>query len=244
MKSTLFALITFFAPLTHLAQTPVSKTMPLKTGQQVRLHFDFPELIRVTTWDKNEISITGTASINGGEHDDAFQLITSDDGSSISIKNEIRDMKNLPQRVTVHDGAEKIVFKNKEEFKKHEQQQGKKYNQVSYGIDMDIILDIKIPANTQTIIESIYGMVEISNFNGPLTVEATYGGVDVAVKEPGVGQITAETSHGEIYTNLDAKFEGKPSDNDFHTLVSVTPGRGPSYKLDSTYGNVYLRKSR
>jgi hypothetical protein len=48
-------------------------------------------------------------------------------------------------------------------------------------------------------------MVEIKNFNGPLAVEATYGGVDVSVAEKSVGELLAETDYGQIYTNLDSK---------------------------------------
>jgi hypothetical protein len=245
MKSILFALIIFLSPLAPFAQTPINKTVSVKSGQQVELHFDFPELIKITTWDRNEVSIEGSVSINGGEHDDAFQLVISNEGKAVTIKNKIINMKNLPQRVTVFDGAEKIIFKNKEEYTKYQQQQGKRFTRVSYGLDMDIILEIKIPANTSTTVESIYGMVEVWNFDGPLAVKATYGGVDVAVNEQGVGQITAETNHGEIYSNLDAKFDGRSSaDDHFHTLVSATPGRGPAYTLDSRFGNVYLRKAQ
>ena len=48
------------------AQTPVNKTWPVAAAQKIFLRFDYPELIKISTWDKNEISITGSASINGG----------------------------------------------------------------------------------------------------------------------------------------------------------------------------------
>jgi hypothetical protein len=227
------------------AQTPVNKVLPVKGGQKISMRFDYPELVRISTWDKNEISIQGTVSINGGENDDAFELITSTDGNVVSVKNEIKNMKNLPHRITVHDGAQKIVFRNKEEMKKYQQENGViSYNRVSYGLEMEIVLDIKIPRNTETDIESVYGMVEVKDFVGPLSVVATYGGVDAALAERTVGEIIAETNHGEIYTNLDTKFTGEASrQGDFHTYVSAKPGNGPTYTFDSKYGNVYLRKA-
>jgi hypothetical protein len=116
---------------------------------------------------------------------------------------------------------------------------------MSWGADMDIKLEIKVPRNVETRIESVYGMVEISNFAGPLTVEATYGGVDVAVAERSTGEIVAETNYGEIYSNLEVKFSGEPNRNkDFHTYVTAKPGSGPSYSFESKYGNVYLRKAQ
>jgi hypothetical protein len=232
-------------PTLEYAQTPVNKSIPLKAGQKINLHFDYPELVRVSTWDKNEISIQGTVSINGGENDDAFGLIESSTSNLISVKNEIKNMKNLPHRITIYDGAQKIVFRNKEELKKYQAEKGSThYNHMSYGLDMEIILEIKVPRNVETTIESVYGMVEVKDFNGPLTVDATYGGVDAALMERAIGQITAETNHGEIYSNLDVKFSGAESRyEDFHTYVSAKPGNGPNYNFDSKFGNVYLRKA-
>ncbi len=240
----LVSAVMVFLPILQYAQTTINKSIPVRTGQKIDIHFDYPELVKISTWDKNEISIQGTVFINGGENDDAFELVITNEGEIISIKNEIKNMKNLPHRITVFDGAQKIVFRNKEEFQKYQREHGKNYSHISYGTEMDILLEIKVPANTETVVESVYGMVEITSFNGPLTVVATYGGVDAAVKEQVVGQITAETNHGEIFSNLNAKFNGEASrQGDFHTYVSALPGKGPAYKFDSKYGNVYLRKA-
>ena len=245
MKTIFVLAMVMLIPIKEYGQTPINKSIPVKSGQKISMHFDYPELVRVSTWDKNEISIQGTVSINAGENDDAFELIATTSDNSISIKNEIKDMKNLPQRITITDGAQKIVFRNKEELKKYKEEHGlNTYNNMSYGLDMDIILEIKVPRNMETLVESVYGMVEIKDFSGPLTVNATYGGVDAALAERSIGEITAETNHGEIFTNLDAKFSGEASrQGDFHTFVSAKPGKGPSYSFDSKFGNVYLRKA-
>ncbi|HTE33848.1 MAG TPA: hypothetical protein VK666_25880 [Chryseolinea sp.] len=224
-------------------QTPINKTIPVQAGQHVVMHFDYPELIRVSTWDKNEIGIQGSVSINGGENDDAFELLTSTSGNTISIRNEIKDLKNLPHRITIKDGGQTITFKSQAEYKKYQQEQGRgSFDMVTNGVDMDILIEIKVPRNCKTNVESVYGMVEIKNFTGPLTVVATYGGVDAALTEKAAGEIAAETNFGEIYTNLDAKFGGQRTDEDFHTFVTAKPGNGPQYSFESKYGNVYIRK--
>ncbi len=231
--------------LKAFSQTPINKIIPVQSGQRIVMHFDYPELVRVSTWDKNEISIQGSVSINAGENDDAFELITSSSGNTVSIKNEIKNMKNLPHRITIVEGTQKIVFRNKDELRKYMQEKGRTdYDRMHYGLEMDILLEIKVPQNFETRVEAVYGMVEIKDFKGPLTVDATYGGVDVAIIEKATGEITAETNHGEIYTNLDVKFIGEASkQGDFHTYVSAKPGSGPSYNFDSKFGNVYLRKA-
>lgn len=226
------------------AQTPVNKTMAVRPGQKVSMHFDYPELVRISTWDKNEISVQGTVSINGGENDDAFVLNLDGSGATINIRSEIRDMKNLPHRITVVRDGQKVLFKNKAEFKKYCAENGTTFNRMSDGVDMDITLEVKVPRNMETHVESVYSIVEVREFTGPLTVEATYGGVDAAVEEKSMGKLTAETNYGQIYTNLNIAFDRTNiREEAFHTLVSAQPGSGPPYSFESKYGNVYLRRS-
>ena len=229
--------------LSSLAQTAINKSIPVSADQKINMHFDYPELVRVSTWDKNEISIQGSVSINGGENDDAFVLETSTSGNIVSIESRINGLKSLPQCITVNQGGQKIVFKTKADYRKYCDANGKNFNSMSTGVDMDIILEIKVPQNVETRVESVYGMVEIKQFSGPLIVEATYGGVDAALQEKSTGEVTAETNFGQIYTNLDVKFRADNiREEDFHTYVSAKPGNGPRYSFESKYGNVYLRK--
>jgi hypothetical protein len=235
------ALIT---PIEQYAQTQLNKTIPVQAGQKINMHFDYPDLIRVSTWDRNEISVQGTISINGGENDDAFLFESSVNGNTIDIRSSIKDLKHLPQRITIHRDGQKIMFRDKAEWKKYQQEHGQGYNTMSWGADIDIELNIKVPKNLYTRVESVYGMVEIKNFEGPLTVEATYGGVDAALAERSTGEVSAETNYGEIYSNLDAKFGGGGvREQDFHTFVTAKPGNGPKYSFESKYGNVYIRKA-
>jgi hypothetical protein len=230
---------------TGIAQLTVNKSIPVAAGQKLKIHFDYPELVKISTWDKNEINIQGTVLINGGENDDAFVLNTGTEGQTITVKNEIKDMKNLPHRITVKDGAQTLVFRDKAALRKYQQENGRaEFERMSWGVDMDIVLEIKVPHNMGTEIESVYGMVEVSNFTGPLTVRATYGGVDAALMERSIGAVTAETRYGEIYSNLEAQFGSDIGKHEaFHTLVQAKPGNGPSYTFESKYGNVYLRKA-
>ena len=232
------------AAITASAQTAINKTVPVTKGQTIRLKFDYPSPVKISTWDKNEISITGTVSINGGEHDDAFQLDVRNSSGTIYIKNEIKNMDAIPHRITVHDGDTKIVFRNKSEWKKYQDEHGKS-NNVNMGIDMEIELEIKVPRNVDTDVECVYGMVEVREFIGPLTVQATYGGVDASLTEKNIGELIAETNYGNIYSNLDLDVNKDGArEEDFHILVRANPGTGPRYKFESPYGNVYLRKSK
>ncbi len=231
-------------PGTASAQTPIDKTVPVTKGQTIRMRFDYPSPVKISTWDRNEISIKGTVSINGGEHDDAFKIDVRTSSNTIVITNEIENMDRIPQRITVHDGGTKIVFKNKSEWKKYQEEHGRS-NNVNMGIDLDIVLEIKVPRNTDTDVECVYGIVEIAEFVGPLSVQATYGGVDASLTEKNIGELIAETNYGNIYSNLDMDVnKDNAREEDFHILVKSNPGTGPRYRFESPYGNVYLRKSK
>jgi hypothetical protein len=229
--------------LNSLAQTVINKSVSVSQGQKITMHFDYPEIVRVSTWDKIEISIQGSVLINGGENDDAFILESSATGDLITVESKIKGLKNLPQRVTVMEGGRKIVFKTKADYRKYCDEHGKNFSFMSTGVDMDITLEIKVPQNIETRVESVYGMVEVKQFTGPLIVDATYGGIDAALLEKNTGELVAETNFGQIYSNLDVKFGGQNvQEKDFHTYVSAKPGNGPRYNFESKYGNVYLRK--
>lgn len=219
----------------------VSKTIPVQPNQKIFMHFDFPELIKVSTWDKNEISIEGTVDINDGENNDAFVLDSKANGNTVEIKGFIKNMEELPRRMMIIRDNKKITFKSKEEYRKYVREYGKDINVYSDGSDINITLEIKVPKNMNTRVLSVYGMVEIKNFTGPLAVEATYGGVDVSIAEKSVGELLAETDYGQIYTNLDSKPTTR-EEGDFHTEILMKPGVGSRYTFESKYGNVYLRK--
>lgn len=240
MRALIFILIIFITG-SLAAQTPVTKSFATSPGQKVLLRFDYPELIKVSTWEKNEISVTGKVSINGGENDDAFELTQSSTGNMLIVESRIKNLKELPHRFTIDNGEEKITFKTRADFEKYKQDHGRDFKYTSNGVDIDITLEIKVPRNMETKIEATYGMVEIRDFTGPLTVDATYGGVDVVVQPKTTGELVAETGYGQIYSNLDLKFSGEEFE-DFHTQITVKPGTGPRYSFESKYGNVYLRK--
>lgn len=242
MKLKLILLLQFLSAVLY-AQTVINKEVMLKTGHSLELKFDYPELIKVSTWDRDIVSVQATVHINNGENDDAFELSIVNTDRSVIIENRIADLKNLPQVITVKAGSQRMMFKSKEEYRDYKAEHGSSFDRVSWGVDIDITIEIKVPRGANTNIVSVYGMVEVIDFEGPIKIEAQYGGVDVALNEKKVGELSAETNYGQIYSNLDVRFDGDNfREKDFYTFVSARPGAGPRYDIESKYGNVYLRK--
>ncbi|MDT3403696.1 hypothetical protein [Mucilaginibacter terrae] len=239
MKTTLIIALAMLACGISFAQTVVNRSYPVKAGQPILLKFDYP-VVKISTWDKNEVAVTAKVSINDGENDDALVLESETIDGVLQISNKIKDMKNLPHRYTVWEGEKKTIFKTEDDFKAYKSKAGN-IRSYSNGVDLDIKLEIKVPANSPTEVKAIYGLVYLANFYGPVKVDATYGGIDATLDKARAGQITATTSYGRIYSNLDLTLTDK-TNRDFFTSITAQPGKGPSYTLKSTYGKIYMRK--
>jgi hypothetical protein len=247
MKTRILLLV-FALPLCAYAQTKIDKSFPIQADQNLVLDFDYPQLIKVSTWDKQEVSIKGVASINRGENDDAFQLNTTTRNGALVITSSIKDMNKLPKRMLIKHGEEEYYFKTDNHNDPMVQQlmaeKGKNYRYINNSVIVEIHLEIFIPKNKITTIDAKYGMVELLACQAPLTVNAPFGGVDVTVPTQGLKSLSARTKFGEIFSNLSQKPIGSdfPDNFDNWTVVRYELGTGNAWAIESQFGKVYLRK--
>jgi len=203
MKKNISLVWALIATMACYGQTAIDKSFAINAGQKLVLKFDYPQLIRVTTWDKAGVAIRGSIEINSGENDNAFVIESSSSGKTLTIVSEVQDLKGLPKRYTITDEAgKKVMFKDVDDLKQYRSQHGQQYKNISMGVDIEIQLEVFVPRNTETEVIATYGTVEVRDFAGPILVEATYGGVDAAVDVAGTGELVAETDFGQIYSNL------------------------------------------
>lgn len=220
------------------AQTTTSRSYPTQAGQKINLNFDYP-VVKVSTWEKSEVSVIAHVKINDDEDDSAFVLEEQTINGTMVISDHIKDMDKLPRRYTIVRNGKKTVYKSKAEYLEAGKGSGveKSYD----GSDIDIVLEIKVPEHAVTVIKSIYGIVEITNFNASVTIDATYGGIDASIMAERTGKLQATTSYGQILTNLNLRLTDH-TDHDFFHSITAEPGKGPAYNFTSTYGKIYLRK--
>lgn len=241
----LFLLVSI--PTLLAAQTKVEKTITAKAGQRLVVDFDDPSL-KVQTWDQSNILVKGTVSINNGENDNAFEMQITNTEQEITIKSVLKDKENIPRHITIKKGDTEYNFKandyNDPEVQKFLEQNGRDYTYMSNGIDIDIHLEIFVPRNMATRINAKFGLVEVVNFQAPLTVNSKFGGIDATIAARQTGELIARTQFGEILTNLDIKFDqNQPFEShDRWTVITAKPGAGPRYDFESKFGKLYLRK--
>lgn len=228
------------------SQTKIEKTIPVANDKTLKMIFDYPEIVRLHTWEKDHILITGEVSINHGANDDSFEIDVQEHENEITIEALLRNEESIPRHIVIHRGGRDYYFKTQNssdpEVQKFLNKGNGEYSYMSAGIVRDIKLEIFVPEKKATWVAAKYGIVEVTDFNAPLRIDAKYGGVDVTVRPQAIGELYVRTKFGEIFSNLDFKFNEDHSLDGRWTTVSVTPGKGPRYDLETKYGKVYLRK--
>jgi len=240
MKSILLCwLFSALVPCIACSQTKINRSYPAKQGQTVAFRFDYPKTIRVSSWNKNEISVEASVKIDGAVADSVFTLFQSESNGRLLIENKL-DMKKIPSRYYVMESGIKTRFDTKEDMNAFLKEKGSTVTSNYQTQDVEIIIDIKLPVNINTEISSVYGMVEVQDFKGPMKIDATYGGIDAKLNQQLIGKLKMTNRFGKIYTNLNLK-PNELKEERFFTAITATPGQGPSYDFSSSYGNIYLR---
>ena len=73
MKNITTLLLLFLCASLSLAQQ-VEKNYPLANTEKLSLKFEYPELVKVSTWDKQEVQIVAKVLINGQDGSEDFVL--------------------------------------------------------------------------------------------------------------------------------------------------------------------------
>ncbi|WP_421943526.1 hypothetical protein [Pedobacter sp.] len=239
MKPILCWLFTALVPCIAFSQSKINKNYQVSKGQTVAFHFDYPKTIRFSTWDKNEVSVEASVKIDGVEENNVFTIEKSESDGKLMIKNTI-DMDKIPYSYFVSVDGIKHRFTKKADMDLFMKEQNGKVKSNYQTKDIEIIIDVKVPANINTEVTSVYGVVELQDFKGPIKVEATYGGIDAKLNQQLIGKLKMTNRFGKIYTNLTLK-QNEIREERFYTAINATPGQGSSYDLNSSYGNIYLR---
>jgi hypothetical protein len=239
MKSFLTWLFVALVPCIAHSQVKINKVYPAKKGQAVSFKFDYPKTVRVSNWDKNEISVEASIIVDGVNADEVFSLTKSESSAQILIENQI-NMAKVPKRFYAFENGVKVLFKTREELNAFLKEKGKAITANYESSDIEVVIEIKLPANTNTHVTSVYGLVEVTGFEGPIKVDATYGGIDARLSQSVVGKLTMTNRFGKIYTDFKLKPE-EVKERQFFTAINTGTGKGANYDFNSSYGNIYLR---
>lgn len=234
---------------TAYAQRKLDERIPLQNAAKVVLQVDDTELISIDTWDQPDVSITGTVMINANENNEAYQIQVDRETQILTVEAYIENEDSLPHRITVHHNGQDYIL-NASDSKDAVVQQFVKekggYDWMSHGVQKDIQIQVKIPANIALEVESKFGTVEIGKVTAPLQIESKFGDIDVNIDPGAAVSLSTDTQFGTVYTDLDwdLKKEGSLTKIKGEKIEGALNGGGISLQLDAKFGNIYLRSKQ
>lgn len=244
MKNIITLLFLAFCCSATLGQN-IEKTYQLSANEKLSLDFEYPELVKISTWDKQEVLIKAKVLINNQDATEDFTLSENRSSNQLVISSHLKNKDKYENNyITVADDEDDdesvIVSRNGKTITIGDK--GKRYYS---GTRIEIEVEITLPKNAVVDVEAKYGMVEVLSAPKDLVVFAKYGGADVKIDEVGLKQLRATTSWGQIFSNLSSKLSITGDDMLGKSMrVEFDSSKGAnSVKVESEYGNVFLRKN-
>ena len=225
----------------------VTKSFPVKESDKITLEFKYPELVQIKTWDKNEVQIKATLYINDGKDNNSFELTSKVNRDGLSISSEIKGIdkfKNTSYYIgrdsDDEDDEDVMISKNGTNITIGNGKPG-----THNGVRISVVLEVTVPKDAELLVNAQYGMVEGIDLPKTLSIQAKYGGADITLTEASIGSLWAATSWGQIYANLSQEMTIGGNDMPGKEMTArIKGGSGKSaIKVDSEYGNVFLRKN-
>ena len=246
MKQIIILLLCFLG--THLmGQNTFEKSYALNSSEKLTLDFEYPELVKISTWDKQEVVIKAKVIINGEENTEDFTIENKRTAGKLIISSRLKNLDKFKnnniyvsrhddddddQSVTMNrDGSTITIGKGKKSYR--------------YGTEIDIVLEVFLPKSAQVEIDAKYGLVEVQSIPKELFIMAKFGGADVKISEQNVKSLKASTSWGQIFSNLSAKMSINGDDMPGKNMrAEYENNKGQeSVRVESEFGHIYLRKN-
>lgn len=233
MKSFLIFVVGLMLAGQTIAQTrTVERSFPVKSDPGVNLELKFGDTIVIHSWDREEISFRADIEINGGKLNEALLLQFSPERNKVEIDADFN---------------EKLLTKGRrEDCPKQRYSFYNTYKEDDQVICTEIAYEIYLPRNTHLVIETINADIELHDLQGPIDAKSISGFVDLSWPAWRGANISIKTISGEAYTNLaNLKFLNRKDHPSIvgYELKGVLGKGGPSIRLKSVSGNIYLRKS-
>ena len=215
------------------AQTKVvEKTLNLPASNKLNMNLRFANNIKITAWDKKEVSFKASYEINSGKLNDAL-LITF-------------PTENETARINVDFDKERLKAGKAEDCP---ESKNRTYQQYSDGQHIttcsNINYEIFVPRNTNLTVETISGDIELRNLAGPVHAKSISGFVDMNWPDKKGAAVSLKTITGEVYSDLNIDFANKKENPIVgYQLKGSLNGGGSDIKLETISNNIYLRKTK
>jgi hypothetical protein len=224
-------LLALLVSLPIMAQREVETSVTMKPQQDLFLNFKFAETIKVEQWDKQEVAVTATVTIDDGEGDSYFNFKTETSGSTVKVVSDYGD-----------------YFKNKS--KKNQYGNCTTTTTIKYVVYVPRQVDMEVKSISGSLESNAFmgtlttdlvsGDVTIQKFTGNLFLKSVSGDLDVAFQN---ADVDAQTLSGTIYSDLDIKRDtNKKSRSAYSKVVGTVNNGGSQVVLETVSGDIFMRK--
>ena len=249
MKPLILIIAYFFSTAQVFPQANIQKTIEVNKGQKVEMLIDDANLINIRGWDEDYMEIIALVQINNDMNNESYQLEVNEKAGTVYIEGFIQDKDKLPRMIQIKKGDQVYFFntddsKSPEIMKFYEEHGRDGIQWTSHGVMWDIKYEIKTPNNTELKIVSKFAMIDIDNFEGNVQASSKHGGVDIAVESSNKVDFNLKSDWGEIFTNLNLKFDSDFNKDQKEITCSLNGGGDLFAELESKHGNIYIRDSK
>jgi len=235
MKSLLlfFALLFLLIPTTY-AQKVLEQKAVLTAGQRLNLQLKQATSIRLHVGSGSEAVVRTTATINGGQLNDALLLQTARTDAGVTITSSLDEQLTRTSNWggNCPDGASNWG--------------GNWHNGKSTGsVCLKVEVDVTVPVGVAVQVSTISGNIEATGLTGPLDLKSISGFVDVSWPPRAGAEVAFKSISGEVYTDQDIAFVNRKENPIVgYQLHGTLGGSGPAVRLESISGNVFFRKQK
>ncbi len=212
------------------AQKVVEKKLPFNPAQRVELDLKFGGNIRLNAWDKPEIYLKASVTVNGGRLNDAL-LIDVNTGADVIRLKEDFDQELLKQG-RIEDCPANTSFRV-----------GVGGPNGSHYVCSDITYEVYLPRQASVRVETINGHVYVTGLVGPLSVKSVGGIVDVTWPKAQGADVHLHSFNGNIHAEPAFHAGNKPEKRTpgGYSLEGQVNGGGSQVRLESVNNDIYLR---
>ena len=206
-----------FDEATPYPEKIIKETVDVGSRSALTLEFPYASDIRLSNAKGNQIEVYVSVTINNGENNEAYELLTERD----------------EQRVIIGTDQERL-----ESF--FEDYSGRRHNCHS----TDINVEVSIPGHMEVSVASISGSVIGELRDRPYIIKTISGDIDLSVPHGAGAELLASTISGAMYANVELEhLDGKKGLNQIvgeKIHVNINKG-GETHRLETISGDVMLR---
>ena len=208
------------------AQRIVEKSIAWQPGQTVSLELKYARDIQINTWERNEVSVRASVSINDNTQNEAWSMTTDASANQIRVATDLEP----PQEEYSGDCP------------------GSSYHLDEGRYCSLIVYEIYLPEDASLQVETLGGDITLRGVRTPVFAKSLSGWVDADWSAQRGATVSMKSVTGEVYTNLDLGLNESAEASRQRTspvgweIEGTVAGGGVSVHLESVSNDVYFRR--